>query len=130
VAGAQPPEHFSFTASPARAGESVTLGFTLGTTAPWSTGHFAIDLPGAVWNGRRFPSCSLKRLLRDRSAKRCPRGSRVGTGRALYVHGGPNLTLEERFRVTAVNAGSALHMVWEGSPVASPPRGTGETAAW
>jgi hypothetical protein len=128
VAAAQPPEHLRFTASPARAGESVTLGFTLGTGAPWSSGHFGIDLPGAVWNGRRFPTCSLKRLSRDRSAKRCPRRSRVGTGRAMFVHGAPQLRIEERFRVTAVNSGSALHMIWKGSPVTGSPNG--RTLIW
>ena len=128
MAGAQPPEHFSFTASPARAGEPVTLGFTLGTTAPWSSSHFGIDLPRAAWNGRRFATCSLARLLRNRSAKRCPRRSRVGTGRALFVHGGPELRLQERFRVTAVNAGDALHMVWTGGPVANSPNG--RTLIW
>ena len=46
----------------------------------------------------------------------------------MFVHGGPEFRLEERFRVTAVNAGGALHMVWKGGPVASSPNG--RTLIW
>jgi hypothetical protein len=128
VAAAQTPEHFAFTATPARAGVPVTLGFDFGTTAPWTSGRFGFAVPRGVWNGRHFPTCSLRTLRRDGSARRCPRGSLVGRGRALYVHGGPDLRLEERFRVTAVNGGATVHMLWRGGPVGSAREG--RTLIW
>jgi hypothetical protein len=128
MAVAQTAERFSFTATPARSGVPVTLAFDFGTTAPWTTGRFGFAVPRARWNGRRFPTCSLRILRRDNSARRCPRGSRIGSGRALYVHGGPELRLEERFRVTAVNGGSYVHMFWHGAPVANAREG--RTLIW
>jgi hypothetical protein len=74
----------------------VTLRFTFGTTATWSTSRFGFDLPRAAWHGAQFPKCRLRTLTRERSAKACPRGSRVGRGRALFVHGYPTVRLEER----------------------------------
>jgi hypothetical protein len=46
----------------------------------------------------------------------------------LYVHGGPDFRLEERFRVTAVNGGSSVHMLWRGGPVATSRKG--RTLIW
>jgi hypothetical protein len=128
VAAAQTDERFRFTATPARSGVPVTLGFDFGTTAPWTSGRFGFAVPRGVWNGRRFPTCALRTLRRDNSLRRCQRGSLVGRGRALYVHGGPDQRLEERFRVTAVNGGSTVHLFWRGEPVANAP--AGRTLIW
>ena len=113
-------ERLSFSVSPDKAGRSQTVRFSFDSTAPWSTFGVSLTLPpGTVWNGGRFPRCSLRTLLRLGAPRRaadgvphaCPRGSRVGSGRATIVHSNPGLTIRERGRVTAVNGGGTIHLV-------------------
>lgn len=122
VAAAQAPEERFALKSPAvRAGEPLTLAFSLGTTGRFSTLVFGVSLPDdTVWNGRRFPRCSLKQLFRNirtspNPEKDCPRRSRVGSGTARMTHLGAGSSFAERARVVAVNAGSTVNLVWKGT---------------
>jgi hypothetical protein len=55
-------------------------------------------------NGRLFPSCNPRRLLRMRGASRaCPRGSRLGGGTALGASPQFGIGVRERLRVDLYN---------------------------
>jgi len=55
-------------------------------------------------NGRLFPSCAPKRLLRLRGATRaCPRGSRLGGGTAVGASPQFGIGVRERLRVDLYN---------------------------
>jgi len=118
---AEEQERLGFSVSPAKAGRPQTVGFALDSTAPWTAARVFFALPaGTVWNGGRFPRCRFTTLADRRKVdargvnRDCPRGSRVGSGHATIVHVTPTVTIRERIRVTAVNAGATVHLVMLG----------------
>jgi len=88
VAASKTPEHFGFTAEPARSGAAVTLGFDFGTTARWTSGRFGFAVPRGVWNGRRIPTCGLRAL------RRCRQGRYEATAVVHYRDSSPDAAEE------------------------------------
>jgi hypothetical protein len=91
-----------------------TLSLTI--DARFSTDGPADELPGTISkaviyfphgprvNGRLFPSCDPRRLLRFRGASRaCPRGSRLGGGTALGASPQFGIGVRERLSVDLYN---------------------------
>jgi len=115
-ASGRPLERFSFGASPAQAGQPLTLTFSLGSTVEDEFDRFGIDLPaGTVWNGRDFPRCTFGAMTEglSRPGPICPARTRAGSGKATVVYpldGGDQYV--EHARITVVNGGTALHLIW------------------
>jgi hypothetical protein len=108
LTGTATPAITAFTLTP------QTLSLTI--DARFSTDGAADELPGTVSkaviyfphgprvNGRLFPSCNPRRLLRLRGATRaCPRGSRLGGGTALGASPQFGIGVKERLRVDLYN---------------------------
>jgi hypothetical protein len=113
----RPLERFSFAASPAQAGQPLTLTFALGSKVEDEFDRFGIDLPsGTVWNGRDFPRCTFRAMTErlDRPGPICPARTRAGAGKATVVFpldaGEQHV---EHARITVVNGGTALHLIWK-----------------
>lgn len=116
-AAGRPLERFSFAAAPAQAGQPLTLTFVLGSKIEDEFGRFGIDLPaGTAWNGRDFPRCGFKAMTKRLSGPGplCPAQTRAGSGRATVVYpldAGDQYV--EHARITVVNGGTALHLIWK-----------------
>jgi hypothetical protein len=116
-AAAQPLERFSFAASPAQSGQPLELAFALGTKQAGLFSRFGIDLPaGAGFSGRDFPRCRYKTMVErlSRPGSICPRRTRAGAGKAIVrypLSGGAHY--DEHARITVVNGGTALHLIWK-----------------
>jgi hypothetical protein len=108
LTGTATPAISAFTLTP------QTLGLTI--DARFSTDGAPDELPGTVAkaviyfphgprvNGRLFPSCDPRRLLRLRGAPRaCPRGSRLGGGTALGASPQFGIGVRERLKVDLYN---------------------------
>lgn len=107
LTGTATPPISAFTLTPRTLSLSIRAQFSTDVAGelPGTVSKAVIFFPhGPRVNGRLFPSCNPRRLLRLRGASRaCPRGSRLGGGTALGASPQFGIGVRERLTVDIYN---------------------------
>lgn len=116
LTGTASPAIGAFTLTPRTLSLSIRAQFSndVAGELPETVSKAVIFFPhGPRVNGRLFPSCNPRRLLRLRGASRaCPRGSRLGGGTALGASPQFGIGVRERLKVDIYNGKGGRSLIF------------------